>query len=69
MVEEADLERRKADIAAFAAMAQDPVQARSRMCFPFKLIGDVLREGSRWKNADPTPAAGIDLENRRLQVR
>jgi 2-polyprenyl-6-methoxyphenol hydroxylase-like FAD-dependent oxidoreductase len=69
MVEEADLERRKADIAAFAAMAQDPVQARSRMCFPFKLIGDVLRDGSRWKNADPTPAAGIDLEDRRLQVR
>jgi 2-polyprenyl-6-methoxyphenol hydroxylase-like FAD-dependent oxidoreductase len=69
MVEEADPERRKADIAAFAAMAQDPAQARSRMCFPFKVIGDVLREGSRWKSADPTPAAGIDLESRGLQVR
>jgi hypothetical protein len=31
------------------------------MLFAFKLIGDTLRAGSRWADADPTPAAGIDL--------
>ncbi len=31
------------------------------MLFPFRVIGDLLREDSRWKNADPTHRAGVDL--------
>ncbi len=38
------------------------------MAFPFKVIGDPIRENSRWRNFDPTSAAGIDLSARRSQV-
>jgi len=28
---------------------------------PFSVVGDTLREGSRWQDADPTAQAGVDL--------
>ncbi len=49
-------------------MAADPEVARLMMLFPFRVIGDPLREGSRWRNADPTARAGIALEKRDSQL-
>lgn len=68
MMEEADRARRLKDIESFRLMASDPAVARLMMLFPFKVIGDTLREGSRWREADPTPRAGIDIERRASQL-
>ncbi len=68
MMEESDLEKRLKDIEGVRAMAEDPAVARLMMLFPFKVIGDPLREGSRWKNTDPTARAGVDLGGRGSQL-
>jgi 2-polyprenyl-6-methoxyphenol hydroxylase-like FAD-dependent oxidoreductase len=68
MLEEADLEVRKQDCANFKAMADDPNVTRLAMCFPFKLVGDLLRPNSRWKDiANPLKIAGIEIEARKSQ--
>lgn len=68
MFEEKDLARRRQDIEAVKAAADNPAVARLMMGFPFKVIGDPLREGFRWRDYDPISAAGIDLSMRRSQV-
>ncbi|HUN26491.1 MAG TPA: FAD-dependent monooxygenase [Steroidobacteraceae bacterium] len=68
MAEEKDLEQRRRDLATVQAAADNPEIARLMMAFPFKVIGDPLRENSRWRGFDPTAPAGIDLSARRSQV-
>jgi 2-polyprenyl-6-methoxyphenol hydroxylase-like FAD-dependent oxidoreductase len=68
MMEESDREQRLKDIEGVKAMAADPALARLMMLFPFKVIGDPLREGSRWRDADPTSRAGVDLAGRGSQL-
>jgi len=68
MIEEKDLARRRQDIEAVKAAADNPAVARLMMGFPFKVIGNPLREGSRWRDYDPISAAGIDLSMRRSQM-
>jgi 2-polyprenyl-6-methoxyphenol hydroxylase-like FAD-dependent oxidoreductase len=68
MMEESNREQRLKDIEGVKAMAADPAMARLMMLFPFRVIGDLLREDSRWKNADPTPRAGVDLGARASQL-
>jgi 2-polyprenyl-6-methoxyphenol hydroxylase-like FAD-dependent oxidoreductase len=68
MMEEADREKRLQDIEGVKRMAADPNVARLMMLFPFRVIGDPLREGSRWRDADPTPRAGVELEKRASQL-
>jgi 3-(3-hydroxy-phenyl)propionate hydroxylase len=68
MMEEADHDQRLKDIEGVKRMAEDPNVARLMMCFPFKVIGDLLREGSRWQGADPTAGAGIAVEGRASQL-
>jgi 2-polyprenyl-6-methoxyphenol hydroxylase-like FAD-dependent oxidoreductase len=68
MMEEADRDQRLKDIEGVKAMAGDASVARLMMLFPFKVIGDPLRDGSRWKNADPTAQAGVDLHSRASQL-
>ncbi|HEY0341767.1 MAG TPA: FAD-dependent monooxygenase, partial [Steroidobacteraceae bacterium] len=68
MMEEKDPERRQQDVENVKATAGNPDVARLMMAFPFKVIGDPIREKSRWRNFDPTSAAGIDLSARRSQV-
>jgi FAD binding domain-containing protein len=82
MMEESDPEKRLKDIEGVKAMAADPALARLMMLFPFKVIGDPLREGSRWRDADPssvhglarlvdpvpTSRAGVDLAGRGSQL-
>lgn len=68
MMEEADPERRKQDCANYQAMADDPELTRLMMCFPFRIVGDLLRPNSRWKDiANPLKIAGIDIEKRKSQ--
>lgn len=68
MLEEPDLERRKQDCARYQAMTDDPELARLALCFPFRVVGDLLRPNSRWKDiANPVKIAGIDLNQRKSQ--
>lgn len=64
MMEEADPERRKQDCARVRAMVNDPLLTKQRMCLPFRVIGDVLRPDSRWKDANPLSAAGIGVREK-----
>jgi 2-polyprenyl-6-methoxyphenol hydroxylase-like FAD-dependent oxidoreductase len=68
MVEEKDPQKRRQDVESVQAAAANPDVARLMVAFPFKVIGDPIRENSRWRNFDPTSAAGIDLAARRSQV-
>jgi 2-polyprenyl-6-methoxyphenol hydroxylase-like FAD-dependent oxidoreductase len=68
MMEESDREKRLKDIEGVKVMAADPGVARLMMLFPFRVVGDTLREGSRWRDADPTARAGVDLERRGSQL-
>ncbi len=68
MMEESDRPQRLKDIEGVKLMASDPQIARLMMLFPFRVIGNLLRERSRWRDADPTPRAGIDLERRASQL-
>ncbi len=68
MMEEGDRAQRLLDIEGVKRMASDPAVARLMMLFPFRVIGDPLREGSRWRDADPTARAGIDIEQRASQL-
>jgi 4-nitrocatechol/4-nitrophenol 4-monooxygenase len=68
MVEEKDPDKRRQDLETVKAAASNPDVARLMVAFPFKVIGDPIRENSRWRNFDPTSAAGIDLAARRSQV-
>ena len=68
MMEEADHDQRLKDIAGVERMASDPYTAQLMMCFPFRVIGDSRREGSRWRNADPTAKAGVAVQDRASQL-
>jgi 2-polyprenyl-6-methoxyphenol hydroxylase-like FAD-dependent oxidoreductase len=68
MMEESDREKRLKDIEGVKLMASDPAIARLMMLFPFRVVGNTLREGSRWCDADPTARAGVDLDQRASQL-
>jgi hypothetical protein len=38
------------------------------MLFAYKVIGDVLRLNSRWKDADPTGRVALDIAGRQGQI-
>jgi len=67
-MEEGDREQRLKDLEGAKLMASDPEVALLMMTFPFKVIGDPLRQGSRWRDIDPTVRAGIDLQKRTSQL-
>jgi 2-polyprenyl-6-methoxyphenol hydroxylase-like FAD-dependent oxidoreductase len=68
MMEEGDRDKRLKDIEGVKLMAADAAVARLMMLFPFRVVGNTLREGSRWRDADPTARAGVDLEHRGSQL-
>ena len=68
MMEEADPVRRRQDCDNYQKMADSPELTRLAMCFPFRIVGDLLRTNSRWKDvADPLKLAGIDVSERNAQ--
>lgn len=68
MLQEADPEQRQKDLAAIKALSDDPDSGALLMLFAYKVIGDVLRKDSRWKDADPTPRVRIDIAGRKGQI-
>jgi 2-polyprenyl-6-methoxyphenol hydroxylase-like FAD-dependent oxidoreductase len=68
MLEERDPEQRRKDMEGIKPLMDDPDVARLMMLFPFRVIGDPLRAGSRWAGADPTIGAGIGLSERHSQL-
>jgi 2-polyprenyl-6-methoxyphenol hydroxylase-like FAD-dependent oxidoreductase len=68
MMEERDSDQRIRDIEGIKPLLDDPDQARLMMLFPFRVIGDPIRAGSRWAGADPTIGSGVALEGRRSQL-
>jgi hypothetical protein len=68
MMEEKNLEQRKQDMENVRASAADPVGSKMMMLFPYRVIGDPLRQESRWAHSDPTPSAGLDLHTRAGQL-
>lgn len=68
MMEEADPVRRKQDCENYQKMADSPELTQLAMCFPFKIVGDLLRANSRWKDvSDPLKTAGINISKRASQ--
>ena len=68
MMEEADPARRRQDCDNYQRMADSPELTRLAMCFPFKIVGDLLRPNSRWMDvADPLKLAGIEISERKSQ--
>jgi len=68
MMEERDPDQRRKDMEGVKPMIDDPDLAKLMMFFPFRVIGDTLREGSRWAGVDPTKAAGLELSERHSQL-
>jgi len=68
MMEEADPVRRRQDADNYRVLADNPDLARQAFCFAFRIVGDVLRPDSRWKDiTDPLKLAGIDVSARKSQ--
>ena len=68
MLQESDPEQRQKDLAAVKALSDDPESGAMLMLFAYKVIGDVLREGSRWKDADPSERVALDFAGRKGQI-
>lgn len=68
MLEERDPDQRRRDMEGVKPMIDDPDLAKLMMLFPFRVIGDPIRAGSRWTGADPTVEAGVELSERHSQL-
>ena len=68
MLQESDPGQRQKDLAAVKALSDDPDSGALLMLFAYKVIGDVLRAGSRWQDADPTARVRIDIAGRKGQI-
>lgn len=68
MLQERDPEQRQKDLAAVKALSEDPDSGAMLMLFAYKVIGDVLRPDSRWKDADPTPNVVPHIAARKGQI-
>nr|WP_166178128.1 FAD-dependent oxidoreductase [Altererythrobacter segetis] len=68
MLQERDPAQRQKDLAAIKALSEDPDSGAMLMLFAYKVIGDVLRPNSRWKDADPTPRVVPHIAARRGQI-
>jgi len=68
MLQESDPDQRQKDLLGVKAMTDDPDSGTMLMLFAYKVIGDVLRPGSRWADTDPTPRVALDLAGRQHQI-
>jgi 2-polyprenyl-6-methoxyphenol hydroxylase-like FAD-dependent oxidoreductase len=62
ILERQSLDEMRHDLIGVKMAANDPEIGKMMMLFPFRVVGDVLREDSRWANLDPTPSLGIALD-------
>ncbi len=68
MLQEQDMEQRRKDLEHVKALQTNPESGALLMLFPYKVIGDVLREGSRWADADPSERVAINFKDRKGQI-
>ncbi len=69
MLQEQDMDQRKKDLEHLRALETNPESGALLMLFAYKVIGDVLREGSRWADADPTDrVTSINIKDRKGQI-
>lgn len=68
MLQEQDMEQRRKDLEHVRALDTNPESGALLMLFPYKVIGDVLRSGSRWADADPTDRVAINIRDRKGQI-
>ncbi len=68
MLQEQDMEQRKKDLAHIKALDTNPESGALLMLFAYKVIGDVLRPGSRWADADPSDRVAINIRDRKGQI-
>lgn len=68
MLQERDMEQRKKDLEHIRALDTNPESGALLMLFAYKVIGDVLREGSRWADADPSDRVAINIKDRKGQI-
>jgi len=68
MLQEADPEKRQQDLAHIRALEENPDSGAMLMLFAYKVIGDLIRPGSRWADADPTPRVMPHIAARKGQI-
>ncbi len=68
MLQEADPAKRREDLQHVKALKDNPDSGALLMLFAYKVIGDVLRPGSRWKDADPSDRVAINIGDRQGQI-
>ena len=68
MLQEKNLEQRQIDLQHVKALKDNPDSGALLMLFAYKVIGDVLRPGSRWKDADPSDKVAINIGDRQGQI-
>lgn len=68
MLQEKDPEQRQKDLGFIKALDTNPESGALLMLFAFKVIGDVLRPGSRWADADPSDRVAINIRDRKGQI-
>ena len=68
MLQESDPAARQQDLAHIRALDENPESGALLMLFAYKVIGDVLREGSRWADADPSDRVAINIKGRQGQI-
>ncbi|MGX7896518.1 FAD-dependent oxidoreductase [Tsuneonella sp. HG222] len=68
MLMERDPEQRQKDYAAVRALSENPDSGALLMLWPYKVIGDTIRPGSRWADADPSERVAIDIKGRKGQI-
>lgn len=68
MLQENDPEKRQQDLAHIKALDENPESGALLMLFAYKVIGDVLRKGSRWADADPSDRVAINIHDRQGQI-
>lgn len=68
MLQEKDPEQRQKDLGFIKALDTDPESGAMLNLFAYKVIGDVLRPASRWKDADPSDRVALNLRDRKGQI-
>ncbi len=68
MLQERDMDKRRQDLAHIKALDENPESGALLMLFAYKVIGDVLRESSRWADADPSDRVAINIRDRKGQI-
>lgn len=68
MLQETDMAKRRQDLVHVQALDDNPESGALLMLFAYKVVGDTLRPGSRWADADPSGRVAIDINSRQGQI-